>query len=57
MDKKFYKKKQRLIYSLISFIIGGIFSFLDWNILSYIALAIGIIIYFTIKDPWSDREK
>tara|TARA_B100001123_G_C14549009_1_gene725413 strand:- start:201 stop:374 length:174 start_codon:yes stop_codon:yes gene_type:complete len=57
MDKEIYTKKKRLIYATISFIIGGIFSFLEWSILSYIALAFGIIIIFTIKDVSSEKER
>ena len=51
--EKYYTNKQRLLYGvvwcLISFIIGGIFVYLDWTVLSYIAFAFGIMSLIAIK--------
>jgi hypothetical protein len=51
---KIYTKKQRLIYGLgwflISIIIGGVFAYIEWKILSYAFIIFGIMSLFAIKE-------
>ena len=51
---RIYTKKQRLVYGigwfLISICVGGFFAYLEWTILSYIAIAFGILSLFAIKE-------
>ena len=53
MEKKFYTKKQRLIYGigwfLISMTIAGLFEYLGWTILKYIPIGFGLLSLYAIK--------
>ena len=59
MKRRYYTKKQRILYGLgwfgISFIIGFIFQSFDWVILSYIAYGFGTLSlytgFFSTNDP------
>lgn len=54
MEKKFYTKKQRLIYGIgwfiISIIIAGFFEYLGWTILTYIFVGFGLLSLYAIKE-------
>ena len=56
MKKKFYTKKQRLIYGigwfLISMTIAGLFEYLGWTILTYISIGFGLLSLFAIKNGY-----
>jgi hypothetical protein len=54
MKRKFYTKKQRLIYGigwfLISMIAAGLFEYLGWSILTYFSIGFGLLSLYAIKE-------